>query len=402
MRLPSDYFLLPSTPPLAAIIANFAIMNHRNDRIAIVKGLAIILMVIGHAEAYSIITNFIYLFHMPVFFIAAGYFFKEANLQDPYGYVKRRAKGLYLPFVKWALFFLVIHNLMFSIGILNEEYGNVQGGVTHPYNLSQFVQRFFLILFSMGGYDEFLAGAFWFFRALLVVSVVYLILTKLLRHFYPRISLIWISAIIGASSLVFAMIKIDFGLRIPTIVQGGIRETWGLFFFSMGPVIRTLLSRYTLRIWQFFLLVGFLCVGAFYHWKGMNLTPQMIDVLTLPLTGLAGFLVLDRIALWLTDSGSIARRFLTYCGVMTLYIYVFHIIAFKAVSLIKIWWFSLDPAQIGCHMVIHDYAPADCFWILYSIAGVALPLACIYCYNKVRAFIKSQSPRPATDPIESA
>lgn len=57
MRLPSDYFLLPSTPPLAAIIANFAIMNQRNDRIAIVKGLAIILMVIGHAEAYSIITN---------------------------------------------------------------------------------------------------------------------------------------------------------------------------------------------------------------------------------------------------------------------------------------------------------------------------------------------------------
>lgn len=371
--------------------------THRNDRIAIVKGIAIILMVIGHAEAYSIITNFIYLFHMPVFFIAAGYFFKEANLTDPYGYVKRRAKGLYLPFVKWALFFLVIHNPMFSLGILNEEYGNVQGGVTHPYTLSQFVQRFFLIIFSMGGYDEFLSGAFWFFRALLIVSVLYMVLVKFIRHFFPRLSLVWVSAIIGAAALSFALIKISTGLRIPTVVQGGIRETWGLFFFSMGPVIHSLLSRYSLKAWQIAILVGFLCIGAHLHWKGMNLTPQMIDVLTLPLTGLAGFLVLDRIALWLANTDGIARRFLTYCGAMPLYIYVFHIIAFKAVSLIKIWWFSLDPAQIGCHMVVHDYAPDDCFWILYSIAGVALPLLGIYSYNKIRDYIHTSAIPSATE-----
>lgn len=374
----------------------------RNDRLAIVKGIAIILMVIGHAEAQGFITNFIYLFHMPVFFIAAGYFFKEANLSDPYGYVKRRAKGLYLPFVKWALFFLVIHNFMFTIGILNEEYGNIQGGVTHPYTLSQFVQRFFLIIFSMGGYDEFLAGAFWFFRALLIVSVVYLVLVKLLRKLCPQISLLWVSAIIGASALLFALIKIGFGIRIPTVVQGGIRETWGLFFFSMGPIIHKLHSRYTLRLWQVLLLVGFLCIGTHMHWKGMNLSPRMIDVVTLPLTGLAGFLVVDRIALWLSSSDTITKRFLSYCGSMTIYIYVFHIIAFKAVSLIKIWWFSLDPAQIGCHMVIHDYAPDDFFWVLYSIAGVGLPLAGIYCYRALRRMVPSGMKQSSADISQSA
>ncbi len=366
---------------------------NRNERIAIVKGLAIILMVIGHAEAQSFITNFIYIFHMPVFFVAAGYFFKESNISDPYGYMKRRAKGLYLPFVKWALFFLLIHNLMFALGILNEEYGNAQGGVTHPYTLSQFVQRFFLILFSMGGYDEFLAGAFWFFRALLVVSIVYLILVKVLRHFFPRISLSWASAIIAGTALCFALIKIGFNFRIPTIVQGGIRETWGLFFFSMGPIVNRFLSKYSLGIWQFVLLVLLLCIGAHFHWKGMNLTPRMIDVATLPITGLAGFLVLDRIAGWLTATDNAARRFLNYCGAMTLYIYVFHIIAFKPVSMIKIWWFGLDPTQIGCHMVIHDYAPGDYFWVLYSIAGVCLPLLGIYCYRRAKNALKSASRR---------
>lgn len=321
--------------------------------------------------------------------------FSQPNLSDPYGYVKRRAKGLYLPFVKWALFFLLIHNLMFSLGILNEAYGNAQGGVTHPYTLKQFVHRFFLILFSMGGYDEFLAGAFWFFRALLIVSVVYLILAKLLRHFFPRMSLLWASAIIATASLCFALIKIGFNIRIPTVVQGGIRETWGLFFFSMGPIINRLLSRYSLKAWQFIVLILFLCIGTHFHWKGMNLTPRMIDVATLPLTGLAGFLILDRIACWLTATDNAARRFLTYCGGMTLYIYVFHIIAFKPISLIKIWWFSLDPAQIGCHMVIHDYAPDDYFWVLYSIAGVGLPLLGIYYYHKAKETVRSAIRKPA-------
>lgn len=51
--------------------------NKRNIEIDIIKGLAIVLMVLGHAE--TPIHNFIYLFHMAVFFIAAGYFYKEKS-----------------------------------------------------------------------------------------------------------------------------------------------------------------------------------------------------------------------------------------------------------------------------------------------------------------------------------
>ena len=49
-------------------------MKH-DSSISICKGLAIILMVIGHAEAPGAISAFIYEFHMPLFFITAGYFF---------------------------------------------------------------------------------------------------------------------------------------------------------------------------------------------------------------------------------------------------------------------------------------------------------------------------------------
>ena len=52
----------------------------RNTVISICKGIAIILMVAGHAELPTILSNFIYVFHMPLFFITAGYFFSRKYL----------------------------------------------------------------------------------------------------------------------------------------------------------------------------------------------------------------------------------------------------------------------------------------------------------------------------------
>ena len=96
-------------------------MKH-DSSISICKGLAIILMVIGHAEAPGAISAFIYEFHMPLFFITAGYFFNLKYLNDEATFVKRRLKGLYVPFVKWALFFLDSSLFMASVAAELLEY----------------------------------------------------------------------------------------------------------------------------------------------------------------------------------------------------------------------------------------------------------------------------------------
>ena len=101
----------------------------RDTVISIAKGIAIILMVIAHAEAPGWLCKFIFEFHMPLFFITAGYFFSLKYLNDEATFVKKRVKGLYWPFVKWSVFFLVIHNWMFDLGVLNERFGNDAGGV---------------------------------------------------------------------------------------------------------------------------------------------------------------------------------------------------------------------------------------------------------------------------------
>lgn len=365
----------------------------RNRTIDICKGIAIILMVIGHCETPPFMVSWVYLFHMPLFFMAAGYFFTRRNLEQPWQYVVKRFKGLYVPFVKWSIFFLLIHNLLFEVGILNERYGNWEGGVTHPYTLHQALQRLVHIVFSMGGYDEFMAGAFWFFRALLVSSIVFLALYLLLEGRTRWLRGNRAVAVIAVAAVAFAWFKIYNGIKIVTVVQGGIRETWGVLFLALGVLFRRFEHRLTGKWWLAALCLAFTLVGAHEHWAGMNLTPKVKDVLTLPLTGLAGFVMVHYASVLIDRHGRAAARFLAHCGKMSIYIYVFHIAAFKVVSLIKIMYYGLDFAQIGSHMVIHDHLH-DWFWIPYTIAGVGLPLLWMAVYN--RCMGKDRKSTPAT------
>jgi len=353
----------------------------RNNVISITKGIAIILMVIGHAEAPELLTNFIYTFHMPLFFITAGYFFNLKYLSDPWTFCEKRFKGLYLPFVKWSILFLLLHNVFFHLGILNEQYGNWTGGVTHSYSFKNFVDRLIMIFTSMNGYDEFMAGAFWFFRGLLVASILFLILFKLidskLHLSPPRIAIL-----ICAGALAFTALRIGFGLKLRYIPNGGMREIWGLFFFGIGFIYR----QYELRIKEnpalFLSYFCLLCVAAYMHLSGMNNRGKMIDILTLPLTGTIGFLAVHYVAGIINRRENLIRDTIIFIGENTLYVFVFHIISFKIISLVKIWWYDLDFAQIGCHMVIHHNNHNDLFWVAYSIIGVALPLLWLKCWRK--------------------
>ncbi len=360
----------------------------RNRVIDICKGIAIILMVIGHCETPSFMVSWVYLFHMPLFFMAAGYFFTRRNLDDPWQFVTRRFKGLYVPFVKWSIFFLIIHNLLFEVGILNERYGNWEGGVTHPYTLQQGLQRLVHIVFSMAGYDEFLAGAFWFFRALLVSSIVFMVLYLLLDRNVRRLKGNRAVAVIAVGAIAFAWVKIYWGLKIVTIVQGGIRETWGVLFFALGILFRRFERYLTGRWWLAVIGLAITVVGAHEHWAGMNLTPKVKDVLTLPLTGMAGFIMVHYAASLIDRYGRVGARFLAHCGQMSLYIFIFHISAFKLVSLVKVIYYGLEWEQIGGHMVVREHLH-DWFWVPYTIVGVGLPLLWMavyrHCVNRARA-----------------
>lgn len=384
----------------------------RNTVISICKALAIILMVIGHADCPDALGAFLYEFHMPLFFITAGYFFSLRYVNDEATFVKKRLKGLYLPFVKWSVFFLIIHNWMFRLGILNEQYGNWTGGVTHPYSLHRLQQNLWTIVTAMGGYDEFLCGAFWFFRGLLVASISFLVLYKLtdmstsrLSSFLsqhnkgdntrcrPLLSLlsrhraVIIALVVSLVALILAGWKTHEGLRIIPLIQGGYRELMGIFFFGCGFLFRQWEPRYRVKWWLTPVFAIIVWLFSRYLTANMNWRSTYTQFLSLPIPAILGFLMTYHVSCWIDRRPSFLRRFLIYCGDHTLPIFVFHIISYKVVSLIKIAYYDLDYAQLGCHMVIHEHAKDDLFWLLYAVAGVGIPLAWTWAYHQLKSHI---------------
>lgn len=375
----------------------------RNTVISICKALAIILMVIGHADCPGWLSAFLYEFHMPVFFAAAGYFFSVRYLNDEAAFVKKRLRGLYIPFVKWSVLFLIIHNLMFHIGILNEQYGNWTGGVTHPYTWHQMQQRLWNIVTAMGGYDEFLCGAFWFFRGLLVASIFYLILFKLgtivCRRLAPEAASqtdgkayrLWIPLAICLTILLLGGWKTYEGLKVVNLVQGGYRDIMGTFFFGCGFIFRQFENRWHVNWWGTLLLGVIVWWFSKYAVANMNWRSTFEQFLSLPLPAICGCLMTYNLAIYLDRSNSRMKRLLVYVGDHTLPVFVFHIISYKVVSVIKIIYYGMDWQQIGCHMVIHDHASDDLFWLFYAVAGVSIPLTVNYFYHKTKNSFQHRS-----------
>lgn len=71
------------------------IKKQREIEIDIIKGIAILLMVLGHSGfPYS---DYIYLFHMAIFFMCTGYCWNDKHIKDKeslYAYISSKIKSL--------------------------------------------------------------------------------------------------------------------------------------------------------------------------------------------------------------------------------------------------------------------------------------------------------------------
>ena len=71
-------------------------MKNYNNNISIAKGIGIILMVIGYAGCPTWMFQFIYLFHMPLFFFLSGYCFNNQYIDDKKIFIFRRITLYYI------------------------------------------------------------------------------------------------------------------------------------------------------------------------------------------------------------------------------------------------------------------------------------------------------------------
>ena len=77
--------------------------NKRIEYIDIAKGITILLVILGHCLNDGIIRQYIYSFHMPLFYILSGYFFKKQKTKD---LLKKGFKRLVLPYIVTSMVIL--------------------------------------------------------------------------------------------------------------------------------------------------------------------------------------------------------------------------------------------------------------------------------------------------------
>ena len=94
------------------------------------------------------------------------------------------------------------------------------------------------------------------------------------------------------------------------------------------------------------------------------------DCLMFSGTGIMGSMIVLKISAYLSKTK--LSVVLDYIGSNTLYVLTFHLLAFKAVSCIKIVQYDMDWKNLLTIPVIEEYN--QLYWLFYSVVGLMVPL----------------------------
>lgn len=340
--------------------------ENKNNYIAIAKALGIILMVAGHSGCPTIICNFLYTFHMPLFFFFSGYFFKAIMNIDSYkAFCKRKVLGLYFPYIKWSIGFLIFHNILCDVNIYNAITGS------HPYQISDFIIHTIKAIFMID--YELLIRPFWFIKELLFSSICIATVSLLCNHFRSQIHISILLIIILIVSIISKSAP-----NIPFIGD------LSLLFFSIaylysGSIFKQYehhfsISNKLLAIVFLITLIGSISLSSpidMRYTTAMNIIPYYFFSLT-------GILMIICISKKL-DKNALSN-FLYYVGNHTMPILALNLLTLKVGNLIKICIYNMPIDYLSSYPVIGEHN--HIFWILYTIVGTSIPLTIHYFYNK--------------------
>lgn len=346
---------------------------HSNKNITYTKAVGIILMVLCHAMFWDI--PFVYMFHMPLFFFVSGYCFKERYAQEPFKFVWQRIKGIYWPYVKWSLLFLLLHNVFCNLNIYDKSV---------LYSIQDVLPVIKRILIKMDGHEQLLAG-YWFLKSLFYGSIIFFAViviskfcTRLRDIAVARVSYLTNVKIRGVALLVALLLLIyyDFSMKaLSQAVLAAIFILLGYLFKSLN--VRTFSKA---KISLTFILVG---TGSVIWNMAMHALPYDIyRVIPYILTAAIATWSIYSLP-WYRVKGVIANA-LQFIGNNTITILTWHFLSFKLVSLFIIYIYDLPIERLAEHPVIIEYS-AKGWWIVYFIVSMTICSAIAYCNKYIKS-----------------
>ena len=93
-------------------------MVKRVDYLDYSKGIAIILVVLGHICSEGNIKTYIYSFHMPLFFIISGYLFNYSNVKSFKEFINKKIKAYLIPYVTFSIINILGYYLLSGLSLI--------------------------------------------------------------------------------------------------------------------------------------------------------------------------------------------------------------------------------------------------------------------------------------------
>lgn len=374
-------------------------MNKARDvRIDMIKGIAIILMVLGHCRVPFM--HFIYLFHMSVFIMASGYCLKEKsseNFRAFFLFLKKRIIGIWLPYVIFNSLFTVFHNVFIKINFYSDDirllnyfrYFDLGAtSLTNPMSFTDTVGNIGKTLL-FGGATE-LGGAMWFLAVLFEVSILFvfidtvltLIAGKILKFGYKGVR---IFKLIFQSTISIAFLYLGYCLSkngLNPHLIGTDLTVYSLYFlgyllkeFNISDREKNFSDRAGIIILSFIALLIF---NRFCSIEiSINVYDNPLYVLACAFLGWEFLYELSQLI-----SRTFLMRPLLVIGQNTLFVLALHFFVFKLVNLLLV---LINKLPIFLTAVFPILYSGGAYCILYSSLGVAIPVFLSILWKKIKS-----------------
>lgn len=325
------------------------------------KGIAIILMVIGHTM--SPLGAFIYAFHIPLFFLVAGYCFKEKYCKDVKTFTIHRIKGLWWPFLKWNFVFIILHNALFSFGIYEDSY-----------TITEMAKHILKTVFMTG--SEQMLGGYWFLGGLFMTSMgSWGILAVTKCRIRPLIGFMIV--------LMLACMTLNAAFPTTKAVNDISSILFFIIFFISGFVLKGIKDvQWIADRYHTWLGLGLLLLTLLIStWvSGDMRLPHTWKLIIRYIGAIAGCIGLLILCKKLRNER--LKKFFKFCGESTMFILTWHFLCFKLVDYALISAYDRPVSELAVFPTHRQLGIT--YWWLYSLAVIGIPLLMQLSYNMLK------------------
>ena len=334
----------------------------RDMDIDTVKGIAIILMVIGHCG--PVFSRYIYLFHMAVFFIASGYceYGKTLNAKE---FVAKKIKSLWIPFAVYNGVFTLLNNLFCTIGIYSTDASilDIASGqqVSHIYSVQEMLRVFIKNIFFLN--EPQMGGASWFLKTMFTVQIFYLVVYLMCKKSGRKIFAYFIALLYVVIAGFISSLSVDLPFRLHAFFAAYTTFSLGLFLKKWKMYESFYINKIT-PIISLALLLLMSNYGKIEMIDGKITNPIFFTVCSI-----TGWSLLLSIARCSTVK---IKRFFGFVNRFAIEILLLHFLAFKIITAIYILTTGSSWEMLALFPVIPVLG--EKYWFLYTLVGVFFPV----------------------------